>query len=195
MTLTSKYEEPHIEFDSEENPVERVYGADTEVTINDRTVDYELIYLQLTDKVQGDVTAIYFVVSEPDAETILPVGTYEINNTWMEGTVTASTGMEWDGTVIPSYYAGYTDGWLVEPYYFFQTGTVVVDKDAEGKLTFDINAVNSCGIPVHIVYGIPETGVENIDVNVMGIQKQIIDGQLVIIRDGKAYNAIGAQVK
>ena len=195
VTLTSKYEEPHIEFDAEEGAVERVYGADTEVTINDRIEEYGLVYLQLTDNVQGDVTAVYFVVSEADAETILPVGTYEINSTWMDGTVTASTGIEWDGTVIPSYYAGYTDGWLVEPYYFFQTGTVVVDKDAEGKLTFDINTVNSCGIPVHIVYGTPATGVENIDVNVMGIQKQIVDGQFVIIRDGKAYSATGAQVK
>lgn len=195
VTLTSKYEEPHIEFDAEEGPIDRVYGADTEVTINDRIEEYGLVYLQLTDNVQGDVTAVYFVVSEADAETILPVGTYEINSTWMDGTVTASTGIEWDGTVIPSYYAGYTDGWLVEPYYFFQTGTVVVDKDAEGKLTFDINAVNSCGIPVHIVYGTPATGVENIDVNVTGVKKQILDGQLVIIRDGKAYNAIGAQVK
>ena len=195
VTLTSKYEEPHIEFDSEENPVERVYGADTEVTINDRIEEYGLVYLQLTDNVQGDVTAVYFVVSEADAETILPVGTYEINSTWMDGTVTASTGMEWDGTVIPSYYAGYTDGWLVEPYYFFQTGTVEVTKDAEGQLSFEINALNSCGIPVHIVYGNAASGVENIDVNVTGVKKQILDGQLVIIRDGKAYNAIGAQVK
>lgn len=195
VTLTSKYEEPHIEFDSEEGPVERVYGADTEVTINDRTVEYGLIYLQLTDKVQGDVTAVYFVVSEPDAETILPVGTYEINSTWMEGTVTASTGMDWDGNVMPSYYAGYADGWLTEPFYFFQTGTVDVTKDTEGQLNFEINAVNSCGIPVHIVYGAAASGVENIDINVVGVKKQILDGQLVIIRDGKVYNAIGAQVK
>ena len=195
VTLTSKYEEPHIEFDAEEGPIDRVYGADTEVTINDRIEDYGLVYLQLTDNVQGDVTAVYFVVSEADAETILPVGTYEINSTWMDGTVTASTGIEWDGTVIPSYYAGYTDGWLVEPYYFFQTGTVEVTKNADGKLSFEINALNSCNIPVHIVYDAAASGVENIDVNVAGVKKQILDGQLVIIRDGKAYNAVGAQVK
>ena len=195
VTLTSKYEEPHIEFDAEEGAVERVYGADAELIINDYTEDYGLVSLQIKDEVEGDVTALYFVLYEPDAKTIISVGTYEINSTWMDGTVLASTGMEWDGTVIPSYYAGYTDGWLVEPYYFFQTGTVVVDKDAEGKLTFDINAVNSCGIPVHIVYGTPATGVENIDVNVMAIQKQIVDGQFVIIRDGKAYSTTGAQVK
>ena len=195
VTLTSKYEEPHIEFDSEDNPVDRVYGADVELIINDYTEDYGLVSLQIMDKVEGDITALYFVLFEPDAETIIPAGTYDINSTWMDGTVLASTGMEWDGSVIPSYYAGYVDGWLVEPYYFFQTGTVEVTKDTEGKLSFEINALNSCNIPVHIVYDATASSVENIDVNVAGVKKQILDGQLVIIRDGKAYNAIGAQVK
>ncbi|MBR5854311.1 MAG: hypothetical protein IKY87_01360, partial [Paludibacteraceae bacterium] len=195
VTLTSKYEEPHIEFDAEEGAVERVYGPDTEVTINDRTEDYGLVYLQLTDQVEGDVTAVYFVLTEPDAETIIPEGTYEINSTWMDGTVLASTGMELDGSVIPSYYARYVDGWVAEPFYFFQTGTVVVAKDTEGKLSFEINALNSCNIPVHIVYGNAMSGVENINVNVEGVQKQIIDGQLYIIREGKAFNVMGVQVK
>ena len=196
VTLTSKYEEPHIEFDAEEGAIDRVYGKDAEVVINDRTEDYGLIYLQITDSVESDVTAIYFVLSESDAETIIPEGTYEINSTWLDGTVLASTGMDWDGSVIPSYYAGYVDGWLVEPFYFFQTGTVVVTKDAEGKLAFEINAVNSCGVPVHIVYGDPISGLENIQVSgIVETQKMIVDGQLVIIRNGKAYNAMGAIVK
>ena len=195
VTLTSKYEEPHIEFDAEEGAIERVYGADAELTINDYTEDYGLVSLQIIDNVQGDVTALYFVLSEADAQTVIPEGTYEINSTWFDGTVLASSGIESDGSVIPSYYAGYVDGWLVEPYYFLQTGTVVVTKGEDNKLSLEINAANSCGIPVHIVYGTPATGVENIDVNVTGVKKQILDGQLVIIRDGKAYNAIGAQVK
>ena len=194
VTLTSKYEEPHIEFDAEEGAIERVYGADAELTINDYTEDYGLVSLQIIDNVQGDVTALYFVLTEPDAETIIPEGTYEINSTWFDGTVLASTGMEWDGTVIPSYYAGYVDGWLIEPYYFFQTGTVDVAKDTEGKLSFEINAVNSCGIPVHIVYGNMPSGIENINVNV-DTKKQIVDGQLVIIRNGEAYNVVGARVR
>ena len=195
VTLTSKYEEPHIEFDSEEGPVDRVYGADAELIINDFTLDYGLVSMQIIDHVEGDITALYFVLSEADAETIIPAGTYEINSTWGDGTVLASTGMEWDGSMIPSYYARYVDGWVAEPYYFLQTGTVDVTKDAEGNLSFEINAANSCGIPVHIVYGDAASGVENIDINVVGVKKQIIDGQLVIIRDGKVYNAIGAQVK
>ena len=195
VTLTSKYEEPHIEFDAEEGAVERVYGANAELTINDRTEDYGLVYLQITDKVKGDVTAVYFVLTEPDAETVIPEGTYEINSTWFDGTVLASTGMDWDGNVMPSYYAGYVDGWLVEPFYFFQTGTVVVTKNADDKLSFEINALNSCNVPVHIVYDAAASGVENINLNVVEVKKQIIDGQLVIIRDGKAYNAVGEQVK
>ena len=195
VTLTSKYKEPHIEFDSEENPVDRVYGANAEVTINDYSADYGLISVQIIDPVEGDITALYFCYMESDPETIIPEGTHEINNTWFDGTVLASTGMDFDGNVMPSYYAGYVDGWLVEPFYFFQTGTVEVTKSANNKLSFEINAVNSCGIPVHIVYDATASSVENIDVNVTGVKKQILDGQLVIIRDGKAYNAIGAQVK
>ena len=195
VTLTSKYEEPHIEFDAEEGPVERVYGANAEVIINDYSADYGLISVQIIDSVVGDITALYFVYMESDPETIIPEGTHEINSTWFDGTVLASTGMEWDGSVVPSYYARYVDGWVAEPFYFFQTGTVEVTKNADGKLSFEINALNSCNIPVHIVYDAAVSSVENIDVNVVGVKKQILDGQLVIIRDGKAYNAVGAQVK
>ena len=195
VTLTSKYEEPHVEFDSEENPVDRVYGADAKVIINDYSAEYGLISVQIIDSVVGDITALYFVYMESDPETIIPEGTHEINDTWFDGTVLASIGMDVDGSVIPSYYARYAEGWVAEPFYFFQTGTVEVTKNADGKLNFEINALNSCNIPVHIVYNAAVSGVENINVNVEGLKKQIIDGQLVIIRDGKVYNALGAQVK
>lgn len=195
VTLTSKYVEPHIEFDSEEGAVDRVYGVDAELIINDYIEDYDLVSLQIKDEVEGDITALYFVLYEPDAKTVIPVGTYEINSTRMDGTVLASTGMEWDGSVIPSYYARYVDGYVAEPFYFFQEGTVVVGTNIDGQLTLEINALNSCGVPVHIVYDVKASAVENINVNVEGIRKQIVDGQLVIIREGKAYNAQGAQVK
>ena len=195
VTLTSKYEEPHIEFDSEEGPVERVYGANAEVIINDYSADNGLISVQIIDPVVGDVTALYFVYMESDPETIIPEGTHEINDTWFDGTVLASIGMKADGSVIPSYYARYVDGWVAEPFYFFQTGTVEVTKNADGKLSFEINALNSCNIPVHIVYGGAATSVENTHASVKAASKQIRNGQLLIIRNGKVYNAHGAQVK
>ena len=195
VTLTSKYEEPHIEFDAEEGPVERIYGANAEVTINDHSADHGLISVQIIDPVEGDITALYFCYMESDPETIIPEGTHEINDTWYDGTVLASTGMDWEGNVMPSYYAGYADGWLVEPFYFFQTGTVEVTKDTEGKLSFEINALNSCNIPIHIVYHAATSGVENTPATVESARKQLRNGQLLIMRDGKSYNALGTPVK
>ncbi|MBQ5387554.1 MAG: hypothetical protein IIU55_00540 [Paludibacteraceae bacterium] len=195
VTLTSKYEEPHIEFDSEENPVERIYGADAEVLINDHSADYGLISVQIIDPVVGDITALYFCYMESDPETIIPEGTHEINSTWFDGTVLASTGMDWEGNVMPSYYAGYADGWVVEPFYFFQSGTVEVTKNANGKLNFEINALNSCNIPVHIVYDAATSGIENTPATLESVRKQIRNGQLLIMREGKTYNALGTPVK
>ena len=134
------------------------------------------------------------MLTEVDAETIIPLGKYPINMTWMDGTVLASSGMDWDGSVIPSYYARYTDGWLEEPFYFFQEGDVVVSLNEQGKLAIEINALNSCKVPVHIVYGAVGSGVEDVKTDVE-VSKQIVNGQLLIIRDGKTYNVMGAQVK
>jgi hypothetical protein len=195
IDLTSKYEKPHLEFDSEANPLERIYDANATMIINDFTADYGLISAQIIDEVVGDITALYFVASEADAENVIALGTYPINNTWYDGTVLASTGMDWEGTVMPSYYAGYMEGWLLEPFYFFVSGEVVVSKNEAGNLTLEINALNSCDIPVHIVYDVATTGIENIATSMVDAEKQIVDGQLLIIRNGKAYNAQGIQVK
>jgi hypothetical protein len=145
--------------------------------------------------VVGDITFLYFDYMESDVETIIPEGTHEIDSTWFDGTLLASTGMEWDASVMPSYYARYADGWVAEPFYFFQTGTVEVTKNIDGKLNFEINALNSCNIPIHIVYNSAATDIENIGTSVVDAEKQIVDGQLLIIRNGKVYNALGAQVK
>jgi hypothetical protein len=195
IDLTSKYERPHLEFDSETDPVERVYDANATLIINDQTADYGLISLQIIDELVGDITALYFVMSESSEDGLIPVGTYPIESSWWDYTVLASSGMDWDGSVMPSYYAGYADGWLVEPFYFFVSGEVVVTKNDAGELGIEINALNSCDIPVHIVYGPSEnSGVENIQ-TITNANKLISNGQLLIIRDGKTYNVLGTQMK
>ncbi len=196
IDLTSKYEKPHLEFDSESAPVERVYDANATLSISDFTLDYGLISVQIIDEVAGDITALYFVMSEVDAETVIPEGVYPIESSWWDYTVLASTGMDWDGSVVPSYYAGYADGWLVDPFYFFVSGEVAVTKNEDSSLNIEINALNSCDIPVHIVYSAAgATSVENTQAAVNGVSKQIRHGQLLIQREGKTYNALGVQVK
>ena len=197
VTLTSKFVKPHIEFDSESNPVERIYDENAILTINDYTADKSLISVQIVDTIAGDITALYFVAYEADPETVLAEGIYPINDSWWERTVVASTGMEWDGSVIPSYYAGYSDGWLVEPYYFLVSGEVTVVKNEDGELGIEINALNSCDIPVHIVYGMDmeTTALPDTRYPISDTRKILQNGQLLIIRNGKAYNAAGVQVK
>jgi hypothetical protein len=87
------------------------------------------------------------------------------------------------------------DGSLITPLWLLVDGTVEVTKTEDGKPYLEVNAVNSYGVEVHIVYDGTTTGLENINVNVEGVRKQIIDGQLVIICNGKAYNAQGSHVK
>ena len=68
--------------------------------------------------------------------------------------------------------------------------------NVDGKLKLEVNALNSYNQPIHIVYDPTADGLENIPTeHIVGNKKMVVDGQLVIIRDGKAYNAMGAQVK
>ena len=64
-----------------------------------------------------------------------------------------------------------------------------------GKLYFEVNAVNSYDVSVHIIYEASTTAVENISKEQINNQKKIVDGQLMIIRNGKTYNAFGTRVE
>ena len=195
IDMTSKFEKPHLEFDSESDPVNRIYDASATVTITDYTAENFLISVMILDELVGDVTSLYFMMSEPGTDHLLPAGTYPINDSWFDYTVLASTGMEWDGSVMPSYYAGYSDGWLVEPFYFFVSGEVVVSY-VNNNIHLEINALNSCDIPVHILYDANGgTAVESVMSDHTAATKTIRNGQLLIQREGKTYNVLGVQLK
>ena len=193
ITMTAKYDKAHLDYDAE-TPVERAYTAADAVEV-EYDAEYGLVYWGVEAADGSDMCALYFFVEEADAETVLPAGVYTIDDSQDYGTVLASEG--YDGYyVYPSLYATYSamnPGYLSE-LWFMVGGTVTVEK-VDGKLKVVIDAVNSYDQAIKITYDGTSTGVENINVNVEGIRKQIINGQLVIIRDGKAYNAQGAQVK
>ena len=193
ITMTAKYDIAHLDYDAE-TPVERAYTAADAVEV-EYDAEYGLVYWGVEAADGSDMCALYFFVEEADPETVLPAGVYTIDDSEDYGTVLASTG--YDGYyVYPSLYATYSamnPGYLSE-LWFMVGGTVTVEK-VDGKIKMNIDAVNSYNQAVKITYDGTSTGVENINVNVDGIRKQIVDGQLVIIRDGKAYNALGAQVK
>jgi hypothetical protein len=188
--MTSKYDIPHLELDAEE-PVDYQYTSDAEVTLE---LDEEYGLAAISIKDETTMTSMYFFFEEADAEIIIPEGTYEVNATEDYGTVYASPG--YDGYyVYPSFFAYIDeDDYLLPPLWFMVGGEVTV-TNVDGKLKLEVNALNSYNQPIHIVYDPTADGLENINVEAQGMRKQIVDGQLVIIRDGKAYNAMGAQVK
>ena len=198
VTMKSKITKPRLEFDSEDTPVDRVYTSKDAVRYEDYTAEAGPLYFEVSSTEYMDIFNFYLIAETADPDIVLPEGTYEINNTWEYGTVVAGTGVNmYTATIAPGFYGTMTeDGNISLPLYFLVEGTVEVKKNDDGSLYVEVNAVNSYDVPVHLVYDASVTAIENISTeDMIGFKKMMIDGQLVIIRNGKAYNAIGAQVK
>ena len=79
--------------------------------------------------------------------------------------------------------------------YCLVDGTVTVEN-VGGKLKVDVDAINSYEVPVKIHYAPADaTAVENVNKDNTQVAKRLINGQLLIIRNGETYNATGALVK
>ena len=76
-------------------------------------------------------------------------------------------------------------------------GTVEVTKNDDNTLYFEINAVNSYNIPIHIIYDASNgTAVENIPTDEINDTRKIFkDNQVIILRNGKVYNLMGGEIK
>ena len=198
VTMKSKIQRPHLDFDSPDTPVDRIFTAQDTVTIVNVIDDASMIYFSVQSIEHGDVFDFYMIVEAADPDIVLPVGVYEINDSGEYNTVLAGQGVDmWMGIMTPGFY-GFVDaeGYILEPMYFLVGGTVEVRKNDDGSLYVEINAFNSYDVPVHIIYDASATGVEDIQVeDSIDTKKMIVDGQLVIIRNGKIYDAVGAQVK
>ena len=192
ITMYSKYERPHLDFDSEDGAVERVYGAEDDVVIEDHTQRDGYIIFQATAHDQSDMLVLYFFANQVDSEVIIPQGVYPINHSLVAGTVLSSTGANEDNTVSPSLYASLTDGYL-DALYFLVDGTVKVEK-VDGKLRLEVEAVNSYDVPVHIVYDAQSTDVEDVVHTQTNTNKMLRDGRLIINHGGKEYSILGVEI-
>lgn len=197
ITMYSQYERPHLDYDTEEGNVECAYGVEDEIKIDDLTLSEGLIVMQATAQDQSDMMVLYFFANEADKQVTIPAGVYPINRSLMAGSVLASTGANEDNTVSPSIYATLTDGYLDELYFMVDGEVMVENKD--GHLRVEVNAVNSYGVPVHIVYdGTPvNTAVENTHSQspMTHSHKMLRNGRLLIMRNGAIYDITGATVK
>ena len=185
VTLSSKVDKPRIIDDATEGAVERKFFNKDELVVEKLTEDEVRLEI-MTDR---DLLAMWFYVEQIDDEIIIPEGEYSIDNSEDYWSVVAA-----DGSLGKTFYATH-DGEYFTSFYFLTSGTVEISKK-EGQLYMKIHGKNSYDVPVHIIYDGSTTDVENIQTeDTMGSQKRIMDGQLMIIRHGKTYNAQGSCVE
>jgi hypothetical protein len=141
----------------------------------------------------------YFVVDQDvatDPDIVLPAGVYPVNASWESGTTLACSGVAPDGP-LPSYVCFVDAEGYLDPLnlWCLVDGTVTIEK-VDGKMKVEVDALNSYDVPVTLYYeGAIVTAVENVSADNTNISKRIIDGQLMIIRNGQVYDATGALVK
>lgn len=185
-----------MDYDEPEQEVDRTYTTEDVVFIENRIATNGYIFLQLIAADESDEAQFFFYSEEVDEDITIPVGTYTIDYTEEYGTVQANPGVQGNG-VLPSFYAKiWEDGSLEMPLWLLVGGTVEVTKDEDGNPHLEVNAYNSYGVPVHIIYDGSGTGVENVEaVTLTDWYKRITDGQVMIIRGDETYSILGTRVR
>ena len=193
LKMVSAYNE-HLEFDEPYEMVDRVYTTADNVVIDNQIEEEGFVYLCITAADNTDQAAFFFYAQEEDPDIIIPVGVYPINDTQDYGTVYANPGIQ--GAVWPSFYGQLAeDGNLALPLWLLVGGTVEVRKTEDGSPYLEVNAVNSYGVEVHLVYDGSATGVTDVVTPAAQPEKYLKNGQLIIRKAGVEYNAQGAILK
>ena len=194
IKMTSEYN-TYLDYDEPEQEVDRTYTTEDVVIIDNQIADNGYIFLQLIAADESDEAEFFFYAEQADEDIVIPVGTYTIDYSEDYGTVQANPGVQGNG-VWPSFYAEKAEDGFAVPLWLLVSGTVEVTKDEDGHPYLEVNAYNSYGVPVHIVYdGTPiGTGVENITPEATEVKKVLKNGQLFIIRQGERFNVLGQSV-
>jgi hypothetical protein len=191
------YVRPRLPHDTEDEGVNTTIGKEAEVTIADQFfesdgyIDYNLFVKNPFNELD-----LVFFIDEKDPDIVIPVGVYPFGVFGSKNHVLASRGMTQDNNgmyPLPSYYQTLDE--LGQPHgYFLVDGTVTVEK-VDGHIVMYIDAVNSYDLPVKITYDPSKTAVENVENTPSNsIHKQLINGQLLIIRNGETYTITGAKL-
>ena len=194
LTFITTFARERIIFDTEEGEMDYTFPTNAEVYLTDFIDGYGIIQLLIADAYYA--VDFYFNADAMDPTIGVPAGVYPINPSFDSGTVLACKGVLPDGPA-QSYFCGLdADGYL-DPMqlYCLVDGTVTVEN-VGGKLKVDVDAINSYEVPVKIHYAPADaTAVENVNKDNTQVAKRLINGQLLIIRNGETYNATGALIK
>ena len=155
-------------------------------TVDDRYLaQYGSVYVEAKD---GDKYAILDIYL-PEGATELTAGQYAINYSYAAQTVYTGY-FEFMGGTTPSYAATLdAEGYLDEVWYL-AAGTVTVAADG----TITVNAINYNYQTISITLQAGSQGIEETNANAKAV-KAIRNGQLVIEKNGRRFNALGAEMK
>ncbi len=177
-------------------PTERHYYYDSQDPFSATIPTYEVdssylakngvLYVDaLNDK--GEAAALAFIPKE--GKNTLVAGTYTIDNSEAPGTLYASSGPNSQGQLGYSFVGiQSTQGWT--NIWFLVAGTATIDEN--GVIT--IAGLNSYNQQVNVILGKNAEGVESINADIKAT-KRIVNGQLVIEKNGVLYNVLGTNVK
>lgn len=193
LTFKTTFVREHIQFDTEEGEMDYTFPTDAEVIVHDFIDGYGIIQLIIAD--ESYAVDFYFNADAMDPVTSVPAGVYPIDGSFESGTVIACKGILPDGPA-QSYFCGLDAKGYLDPLqlYCLVNGTVIVEN-INGKLKVEVDAVNSYDVPVVLHYNAAATALEDITTEKVGTQKRLLNGQLLIIRNGQTYTITGTLVK
>ena len=125
-------------------------------------------------------------------------GSYAVNGSEENGTFSASLG-RFGNVLIPCYLLLIdAEGWAHAVWYIVD-GTIRIAYDAQQAPVLSGTCTTYFGSTINFTYGDIDNGVEDVVVesqkSKVESRKVVRDGQLLIIRDGRTYNAQGLQIK
>lgn len=157
-----------------------------EVTLTDYIANYGIVVASASDDNNNVITLYFFV--DTTATSLTP-GVYAIDTTFAVGTVWAGEGLDDEGYITGSY-AGIKGSQGITNIWWIVAGTVTVAEN--GIITVD--ATNTYDRLIKSVLGQEEQAIENTDAAVKAT-KRLVNGQLVIEKNGVQFNAIGTILK
>ena len=140
--------EKGLQYDATEGFLMDEYTTEDLYTINDQSANgYIMLDVESADG--NDLMGLVFWVDGADENTIIPTGTYQINDTQESGSVLASTGYGAQGLTYSLYATLDAEGMITPPCWFMVGGEVVVSEE-NGILSITVDAVNSNNLPIFI---------------------------------------------
>lgn len=180
------YEEPTGDENDSQEPFKHIF-AEYEVDAQ-YAAQYNVL---LVDAMDADNNYISLEFNVAEGVTELPAGVYDIDKSYEAGTVSAGSLDASQGRIYGSFAGSLDDeGYINVPLWLLVDGTVTVLENG----VIQVNAINTWGSVIECQLGAWPEGVENTNAAVE-VSKRIVNGQLVIEKNGVKYNAVGTIVK